>query len=76
MKKNNRKTKEGWKKAHNKRIKQAIIEGAKMNCKCTIESFQAIQETTDKETMSFAEVIMFMELTMENLENKLREHLQ
>lgn len=64
MKKNRRKTKEGWKKAHQKKVKLAFMSGAIENCKCMIESFKEIEETTEQESMTFAEIITFMELTM------------
>jgi hypothetical protein len=71
-KKNKCKGKVKQAKRQDNRLVQAFINGAKSSNKCSIESFKAIAETTKRKTMTIEEVILFLELTQDHLEENFK----
>jgi hypothetical protein len=72
MKKNKFKSKAKQSERHEKEMILAYVKGAKASNMCSIESFKAIAENGDRKSMTIEEVILFLELTQEHLEENFK----
>lgn len=73
MKKNKHKGNKKKAERTNLKVKQAFVEGAKASNKCSIESFKAIAEISNHQSMTIDEIVYFLEMTQEHLEENLAD---
>ena len=73
MKKNKFKGKAKQFERHFAEVRHAYVNGAKASNLCSIESFKAIAERMNGKSMTVEEVILFLEMTQEHLEENFKK---